>query len=128
MTGVQPATVARYRTYAARDITPVMGGLPLTAVTEATVARWVRQLSGSGKTIANKHGFLSGAFKAAVKSGLIAANPCEGRRLPHTAVEGTVFLIPEEFALLVTTSRGNVGRTWPPGLWRRVCVSRRRPP
>ncbi|MGY4713090.1 tyrosine-type recombinase/integrase [Mycolicibacterium sp. CBM1] len=100
LTGVQPATQARYRTYVERDIGPVLGAMPITAVTEATIARWVNQLDGSGKTIANKHGFLSGAFKAAVRAGVVAANPCEGRRLPHTRVEETVFLTPEEFKLL----------------------------
>ena len=39
------------------------GGYP------TTIARWVQQLGGSGKTIANKHGFLSGAMKAAVTAG-----------------------------------------------------------
>lgn len=84
LTGVQPATLARYRCYVSRDIEPVLGSLPITAVTEATIARWVNGLGGSGKTIANKHGFLSGAFKASVRAGVVAANPCEGRRLPHT--------------------------------------------
>ena len=59
LTGVQPATLARYRTFVARDIDPVFGSMPLSAVTETTIARWVKQLGGSGKTISNKHGFLS---------------------------------------------------------------------
>ena len=45
------------------------------------------QLGGSGKTISNMHGFVSGAFKAAVRAGVMASNPCEGRRLPHTRVD-----------------------------------------
>ena len=101
LTGVQPATLTRYRTYVARDIDPVFGSMPITAVTEATVAKWVKQLhGGSGKTISNKHGFLSGALKAAVRAGVMASNPCQGRRLPHTRVEETVFLTPPEFVLL----------------------------
>jgi integrase len=100
LTGVQPATVARYRAYLDRDIAPAFGSMPITAVTETTIARWVNGLGGSGKTISNKHGFLSGAFEAAVRSGVLASNPCEGRRLPHTRVEETVFLTPDEFKLL----------------------------
>jgi hypothetical protein len=100
LTGVQPATLARYRTYVRRDIDPVFGSMPVSAVTEATVARWIKQLGGSGKTIANKHGFLSGAFQAAVRAGVMASNPCQGRRLQHTRVEETVFLTPDEFKLL----------------------------
>ena len=100
LTGVQPATIARYRTYVARDIDPVFGFVPVSALTETTIARWVKQLGGSGKTIANKHGFLSGALNAAVRAGVLASNPCRGRRLPHTQVEETVFLTPPEFRLL----------------------------
>jgi integrase len=76
LTGVQPATVARYRTYVGRDIDPVFGSIPVTAISETTIARWIKQLGGSGKTIANKHGFLSGAFQAAVRAGVLASNPC----------------------------------------------------
>jgi hypothetical protein len=74
--------------------------MPVSAVTETTIARWIKQLGGSGKTIANKHGFLSGAFQAAVRAGVMASNPCQGRRLPPTRVEETVFLTPPEFVLL----------------------------
>jgi integrase len=100
LTGVLPATLGRYRTYVARDIDPVFGSKPVTAMTETTIARWVKQLAGSGKTIANKRGFLSGALNAAVRAGVLASNPCHGRRLPHTRVEETVFLTPEDFRLL----------------------------
>ena len=54
--------------------------MPVSAVTETTIAKWVKQLGGSGKTIANKHGFLSGALNSAVRAGVIATNPCQGRR------------------------------------------------
>jgi integrase len=54
----------------------------------------------------NKHGFLPGDFQAAVRSGLMASNPRQGRRLPHTRVEETVFLTPPEFVLL----RDNIER------------------
>lgn len=100
LTGVQPATVARYHAYVVRDIAPVFGSMPISTVTESTIARWVNGLRGSGKTISNKHGFLSGAFKAAVRAGVLTSNPCEGRRLPHTRVEETVFLTAAEFRLL----------------------------
>jgi integrase len=30
----------------------------------------------------------------------MTSNPCQGRRLPHTRVEETVFLTPDEFLLL----------------------------
>jgi hypothetical protein len=34
LTGVQPATLARYRAYITRDIDPVFGSMPVSAVTE----------------------------------------------------------------------------------------------
>ncbi|MCW2655411.1 MAG: site-specific recombinase XerD [Mycobacterium sp.] len=100
LTGVQPATIARYRSYVARDVDPVFGSMAVSAVTDTTIARWVKQLGGSGKTISNKHGFLSGALSAAVRAGVMASNPCQGRRMPHTRVEETIFLTPPEFILL----------------------------
>ena len=39
LTGVQPATLARYRTYVARDVDPVFGSMPVSAVTETTITR-----------------------------------------------------------------------------------------
>jgi integrase len=41
LTGVQPATISRYRTYVERDIAPAFGSMPISAVTETTIARWV---------------------------------------------------------------------------------------
>jgi len=98
LTGVQPATLQRYRTYLSRDVT--FGNLPITAVTEATIAKWVQGMNGSGKTIACKHGFVSSGFNAAVRARLIPSNPCQGRRLPRTQVEEMVFLTAPEFGLL----------------------------
>jgi integrase len=113
LTGVQAATANKYRAYLARDITPVFGSLPIVAVTEHTIGAWVTTMASkkekasdgimkppSRKTLQNKHAFLSGALKQAVKDGLIPANPCEGRRLPETQPAEKVFLTPAEFALL----------------------------
>lgn len=119
LTGVQPATQGRYRAYLSRDITPSFGKLPISAVTEATIGRWVQEMSTpktittvvdgvtvtktvtpSAKTIQNKHGFVSGAFKAAVRKKLIDANPCEDRRLPEGQEAQMVMLTPGEFDLM----------------------------
>jgi integrase len=89
LTGIQPAIINRYRTHVARDIDPVLGTLPISEVTETTIARWVKQLGGSGNTNSNKHGFVSGAFNVTVRTRVMATNPCVGRRLPHTRVEET---------------------------------------
>uniref|UniRef100_A0AAU8GM54 Integrase n=1 Tax=Mycobacterium phage Farewell TaxID=3158893 RepID=A0AAU8GM54_9CAUD len=115
LTGVNEGTIHRYRRYIANDIEPFFGEMPITAVTEQTISRWVqwleqrpgRKINGvvqpvQGKTIQNKHGFLSGALNAAVahKPPLIAVNPCLGRSLPETVGEEMVFLEPAEFELI----------------------------
>jgi len=103
-TGIQDATRDRYRSYVAHDIDPVIGALPLSSVTEHSIARWVQTLATdkSGKTIRNKHAFLSGALAAAVRAGHIPQNPCAGRRLPRHDRKEMVFLTRTEFDLLLS--------------------------
>jgi integrase len=55
----------------------------------------------SGKTIANKHGFLSSALNAAVRAGHISSNPAAGQKLPRTERADMVCLSREEFAGLL---------------------------
>ena len=62
LTGVNEGTRNKYRRYIANDIAPSeIGPLPMTALTNADVARWLNGLRGAAKTAANKHGFLAGA-------------------------------------------------------------------
>lgn len=105
LTGVEKGTVDQYRAYIRNDIDPVIGSIGLTKLTEEDVALWVQALEESGakpKTIANKHGFLSGALSAAVPK-LIGANPAAGRRLPQGDGDDheMVFLTHDEFAVLL---------------------------
>ncbi|WP_288337878.1 site-specific integrase [uncultured Gordonia sp.] len=98
LTGIQQATRDRYLSYITHDIAPTIGVMPLSAVTEATIGRWVTDLGdASGKTVQNKHAFLSQGLKAAVRAGKIDRNPCEGRRLPRTLRQEMVFLSRAEF-------------------------------
>lgn len=101
LTGVNEATRRRYRRYVVNDIAPTqIGPLPLTALTNADVAKWLNGLTGSAKTAANKHGFLAGALNAAIRAKHISANPCDGNRMRRDAPSEMVFLTHEEFALL----------------------------
>jgi integrase len=101
LTGVNQATRTKYRRYVANDIAPSrLGPLPLSALTHHDVAAWLNSLPGSGKTAANKHGFLAGAVKAAGRAGNLSANPCDGNRMRRDAPSEMVFLTHEEFALL----------------------------
>lgn len=103
LTGIEEGTRDRYKAYLANDIALTIGGLPLSAVTETAVASWVRGMEdagASGKTVRNKHGFLSAALEAAVRAKRIDSNPCEGRRLGRVdkGKDTAVFLTPGEFA------------------------------
>lgn len=99
LTGVTRGTINRYRAYVRNDL-GALADLPIDAVTEDHIARWIQSMQragASGKTVKNKHGFLSGAMKAAVKRHLAAANPCEGHRLPQTVKDAAVYLTHDEY-------------------------------
>jgi hypothetical protein len=84
-----------YRSYVRNDIAEPLGEIPLTTLTSDDIARGVQDIAddgAAGKTIANKHGFLSSALGAAVKAGRIPANPAAGTRLPSTERGEIVFL------------------------------------
>lgn len=103
LSGVERKTIIEYKRYVARDIGPALGAIPLSKLTRDDVADWVNTMSEAGAasgTIKNKHGFLSGALKRAVEDGHLAANPCQGVRLPRTEEQEMVFLTPEEFQIL----------------------------
>ncbi|WP_344251015.1 tyrosine-type recombinase/integrase, partial [Isoptericola hypogeus] len=105
LSGVGESTLTTYRGHVRNDLGE-LGPLPVDAVLPEDIARWVNTMAKetvrgdkpiSGKTIANRHSFVSGAFKRAVRSGLIPANPCDGTRLPRTEREPMVFLTHEEY-------------------------------
>ncbi|POX92237.1 site-specific integrase [Mycobacterium kansasii] len=103
LSGVERKTISEYKRYATRDIGPVLGAVPLGKLTRDDVADWVNTMfeaGAAGGTIENKHGFLSGALKRAVEDGYLAANPCQGLRLPRTEQREMVFLTREEFQIL----------------------------
>ncbi|OBJ52170.1 site-specific integrase [Mycobacterium sp. 1423905.2] len=103
LSGVERKTVAEYERYATRDIGPALGAIPLNKLTREDIADWVNELyeaGAAGGTIENKHGFLSGALRRAVEDGHLAANPCQGVRLPRTEQQEMVFLTRDEFRIL----------------------------
>lgn len=105
-TGVTKSTVYDYNSYVRNDISPSIGRIPLTDLSRDDISGWVQSLVDkgtpekpvAGKTIANKHGFLSAALNAAVYDDLIPTNPAAGTRLPTTERPDMVFLTKEEFA------------------------------
>jgi integrase len=103
LTGLKKSTLYDYRSYLRNDIGPALGDLPLKSLTRDDIALWVNAMAetgASGKTIANKHGFLSSALNAAVPKH-IPFNPAAGQRLPETVKKDIVALTPEEFSRLL---------------------------
>jgi integrase len=103
LSGVHHKTVSEYKRYVRNDISPSLGAIPLSKLTRDDIAGWVnamRDAGAAGGTIQNKHGFLSGALKRAVENGQLAANPCEGVKLPRTVEREMIFLTPDEFKIL----------------------------
>ena len=108
LTGIEPETVTKYRAYLRNDIGPFLGDIPLAALSSDHVKLWLKDMAEpdedgwqpSAKTIRNKHGLLAGALNAAVPKH-IAANPCEGIRLPRWIRRETLFLTPEQFDRLL---------------------------
>lgn len=100
LSGTQADTIKRYRAIARNDLGS-LGPLPISSITAETVSRWVNALAAadaSGKTIKNKHGFLSSVLEHAVRNGLIPSNPCKGTKLPRTETQPMVFLTHDEYA------------------------------
>lgn len=110
LSGTQPDTIEKYRAYVRNDL-GALGPVPVDAVTHEDVARWVNTMAKTtspktgkptaGKTIKNKHGFLSAAFARAETQGLVATNPCKGTRMPRTVTEPMTFLTHEEYTRLL---------------------------
>jgi integrase len=100
LSGVQEDTIRDYRRFVSDDL-GLLAPMPLDAVVRDDIAAWVRtqeRHGSSGKTIANKHGFVSGVFNHAVESELISSNPCRRTRLPRTVEEPMTILTHSEFA------------------------------
>lgn len=81
----------KYLGYVRNDIVPFFGeNASIDVVSQDTDAAWIvfleQDKGNAPKTIANKHGFLSGGLRAAVEQRpvpLLAFNPCTGVRLPR---------------------------------------------
>lgn len=102
-TGVVKSTIYDYESYLRNDIAPTLGPVPLDVLTADDIAEWVQELAErelAGKTIANRHGFLSAALNAAVSAHHIPYNPALGTRIPRTERAEMCFLTHDEFDLL----------------------------
>jgi integrase len=102
-TGITKGCRWDYESYVKHDITPVIGDVPITVLSRDDIAEFVQAMEErdlAGKTISNRHGFLSAALNSAVKQELIPSNPAAGTRLPRSEKAEMVFLNADEYALL----------------------------
>lgn len=115
LTGIEQGTRDRYRSYAAHDFATI-AHIPLAVLTAEDISDWLNGLRNrdgsapSGKTVANKHGYLAGALAVAVKRGHLSANPCDDSRLPAWQRADMVMLEPDEYAIL----RAAITAPWRP--------------
>ena len=115
LTGVSAGTLIKYRAYARNDMDAI-SDIPLVALTPEDVAAWINSLRNrngdppSGKTVANKHGYLFGALAGAVARGHLKSNPCDDTRLPRWDRAEMCFLEPDEYQIL----RAAITEHWRP--------------
>lgn len=104
LSGVQPATVAQYRTIATQIGDTALGQLPLDAATREDVAAWIRDQQASGqaaKTIKNRQALLSAALTRAVEDQVVVRNVAARARIARTERREMTFLTPAEFQVLL---------------------------
>lgn len=104
LSGVSEATPRRYRAYMRNDFAD-LAPIPLDSISDEVITRWIQRAEKAGaspKTIANKHGFLSGILAQAVGRHL-EANPCtkSARGLPAVHDAEMVFLDADDIATLL---------------------------
>jgi len=112
LSGVTPGTRYGYRQIADNSFIKFLGQLPIDAITNQDVARWIAwqekvpstrfvgQLVAA-KTIRNCHGLLSTILNAAVAAKLIEHNPAKGTSLLRGRRQGVSFLTQDEFDTLL---------------------------
>ncbi|ABS03177.1 tyrosine-type recombinase/integrase [Kineococcus radiotolerans] len=104
LTGVTEGTRRDYLQMIAISIGPALGNIPLAVLSRDDVTGWVNEMERrglSGKTIKNRHAFLSSGLTRAVGVHL-PTNVAKGIRLPRqdAKTREPVFLTPDEYRAL----------------------------
>jgi integrase len=113
LTGVQKDTRSSYQTIVKKSLLPLLGELPIDAITKQDVGGWLSwqeaQESGrskekqpiSQKTVRNRHALLSAIFTASVEAGHRKDNPAYKMAMTRGRKHQAVFLSPDEFYTLL---------------------------
>jgi integrase len=98
------SSAAHVETMLRRHVYPTLGSRPIGSIVHSDIQGWVHKLSTvSGlapSTVRVVHGIVSSVFRAGIRDRLLAANPCEGTRLPHRERRLVVPLQSEQVARL----------------------------
>lgn len=107
LVGVTPATVRSYKLAAERSFLPLLGDLPLEAITAAEVGRWLhwqtQQINPrtgaplAAKTLRNHHAVLSAMLTAATQAGHARGNAARGARIGRGTPQEMTLITPDEF-------------------------------
>lgn len=112
LTGVQADTRRGYENIAAKSFWPILGDLPIDAITKTDIGRWVSWQEGqesgrtkgqpiAAKTVRNYHALLSAVLTSAVEAGLRSDNPAHRAAMSRGRRHEAVFLSPAEFYTLL---------------------------
>ncbi len=114
LTGITDATRASYVAIANRTFLPVMGDMPIDAITRDTVAKWVDDLLTTPraigqaplapKTARNFHALLSNIFRDAVARGYRPDNPAQRIKIQSARQVQPVFLTMDEVRALINNA------------------------
>jgi integrase len=102
---VRPKTRAHYESILRIHVLPAFADQPISAITPATVRRFIAQRTDSGAapgTVRSVRKVLRLVLATAVADGALRANPCDGVRVPASPRAEMVFLTAEQIEDLAT--------------------------
>jgi integrase len=105
---LKPKTRCNYEGMLRVHVRPAFSGRQVASIQQVDVQRFVSQMINRGAapgTVATARKVLRLVFGAAMGSGAIRSNPCDGVRLPRSPKEEMAFLTAEEVERLATTIR-----------------------
>lgn len=106
----RPKTRAGYADHLRRRVLPHLGHLRLRSLRRSHVEAWLRALERGGASraaVAGAHRVLRAALAAAVRSGVIAANPAEKMKVPGAGSRAGAAWPPEHLAAFLAAAEAS---------------------
>ncbi|MGH3969064.1 MAG: tyrosine-type recombinase/integrase, partial [Mycobacterium sp.] len=94
----RPSSRAHVETMLRRHAYPTLGDRGISSIMPSDIQAWVKGLELAPATVGVVHGLVSTVMKAAIKDRRIAANPCDGTKLPKVHRKQVVPLTTEQVA------------------------------